>query len=482
MNRQINRVTAGLIFLLLALIANVSFIQVFDAKSLRSQPGNQRVLLTEYSRERGPILLSSTPVAQSTATKDALKFLRSYPKGAAYAPVTGFYSMVYGATGIEGRENDVLAGNDSRFFVDRLQQMFANRKPQGGAVRLTINADAQLAAFKALNGRTGAVVALDPTTGAILALVSSPSFDPNTLSSHDAKTIQETYDVLNADPNKPMLNRPLAMTLPPGSTFKLVTAAAALESGNFAADSVLPGPASLDLPQTSSSIGNWTGKACGPDDKTTLKDALAMSCNTAFAWLGMKIGANAIEEQAKKFGFESSFDVPMTAATSHFPSNLNEPQTAMSAIGQYDVRATALQMAMVAAGIANDGVVMQPYLVAQILGPDLSVLQNTSPRAVSRAMSSENAAILRYMMVNVVSHGTGSNARIAGVEVGGKTGTAENAPGESAHAWFVGLAPAQNSQVVVAVVLEHGGGATEVSGNALAAPIARAVMRAVLGR
>ena len=482
MNRQINRITAVLIFLLLALIANVSFIQVFDAKSLRNQPGNQRVLLTEYSRERGPILLSSTPLAKSTGTKDALKFLRTYPKGAAYAPITGFYSMVYGATGIEGKENDVLAGNDSRFFVDRLQQLLANRKPQGGAVRLTINADAQLAAYRALNGRTGAVVAIDPRTGAILALVSSPSFDPNTLSSHDAKTIQETYDVLNNDPKKPMLNRPLAMTLPPGSTFKLVTAAAALESGNFSADSILPGPASLQLPQTSRSIGNWTGASCGKDDKTTLNDALAMSCNTAFAWLGMQLGASAIEEQAKKFGFESSFEVPMTAATSHFPTNLDQPQTAMSAIGQFDVRATALQMAMVAAGIAHDGVVMQPYLVSQILGPDLTVLQNTTPHAISRAMSPQNAAILRSMMVNVVSHGTGSNARISGIAVGGKTGTAENAPGESAHAWFVGLAPAQDTQVVVAVVLEHGGGATEVSGNALAAPIARAVMRAVLGR
>jgi peptidoglycan glycosyltransferase len=482
MIRQINRVTAVIIFLLISLIINVSYIQVFQAKNLRSQSGNQRVILTEYSRERGPILLGSKSVAESTPTDDSLKYLREYADGSTYASVTGFYSLVYGATGIEREENDVLAGNDSRFFVDRMQQLLAGRKPKGGAIRLTIDPSAQAAAMKALNGRTGAVVAIDPKTGAILALASSPSFDPNLLSSHDAADIQKNYEALNADPNQPLLNRPLAMTLPPGSTFKLVTAAAALESGKYTAASELPGPAELALPGTDKKLGNWTGSSCGVNEKVTLQEALAVSCNTAFASLGLELGADAIDAQAKKFGFESSFDVPMTAATSHFPVNPNAPQTAMSAIGQFDVRATALQMAMVSAGIANDGVVMKPYLVGQILGPDLTVLQNTTPQAFGRAMSAANAKILRDMMVNVVSAGTGSNARIAGIAVGGKTGTAENTPGESAHAWFVGLAPAEGSSVAVAVVLEHGGGATEVSGNALAAPIAAAVMRAVLKR
>ena len=482
MIRQINRVTAVIIFLLLALIINVSYIQVFQANDLRQQAGNQRVILTEYSRERGPILLGSKALAESTPTDDALKYLREYPDGSTYASITGFYSLVYGATGIESEENDVLAGNDSRFFVDRMQQLFAGRKPKGGAIRLTIDPAAQEAAVKALKGRTGAVVAIDPKTGAIIALASSPSFDPNLLSSHDAADIQTNYEALNSDPDQPLLNRPLAMTLPPGSTFKLVTAAAALESGNYNANSELPGPAQLDLPGTDVKLGNWTGTSCGSNDKVTLQEALAVSCNTAFASLGLQLGEDALFEQAKKFGFENSFDVPMTAATSHFPVDPNKPQTAMSAIGQFDVRATALQMAMVSAGIANDGVVMKPYLVGQVLGPDLTVLQNTTPQAFGRAMSAQNAKILRDMMVNVVSSGTGSNARIAGIAVGGKTGTAENTPGEAAHAWFVGLAPAEGSSVAVAVVLEHGGGATEVSGNALAAPIAAAVMRAVIQR
>ena len=480
MIRQINRVTAVIIVLLLALIINLSYIQVFQASELRNQAGNQRVTLTEYSRERGPILLGSQTIAESTPTNDALKYLREYGDGANYASITGFYSVVYGATGIESEANDVLAGNDSRFFGDRVQQLIANREPKGGAIRLTIDPDAQVAAMKALDGRTGAVVAIDPTTGAILALASSPSFDPNLLSSHDAQDIQDNYEELNADPNQPMLNRPLAMTLPPGSTFKLVTAAAALESGNYFADSELPGPTEINLPGTDVQLGNWNGKACGTNDVTTLQAALEISCNTAFAWLGMELGADAIGEQAQKFGFESEFDVPMTAAISRYPTEMNKPQTAMSAIGQFDVRATALQMAMVAAGIANDGVVMNPFLVSQVLGPDLTVLQNTNPSAFGRAMSVENSKILRDMMVGVVTKGTASNARITGINVGGKTGTAENAPGEPAHAWFVGLAPSEQPKVAVAVVLQNGGGATEISGNALAAPIAAAVMRAVL--
>jgi len=480
MIRQINRVTAVIIFLLLALIVNISYIQVFNARELRGQPGNQRVILTEYSRERGPILLGSQSIAESTPTLDALKYLRSYPDESIFAPITGFYSVLYGATGIEDESNDVLAGNDSRFFVDRLQQLFANREPKGGAVRLTIDPVAQTAAMKALNGRTGAVVAIDPTTGAILALASSPSFDPNLLSSHDAAEIQMNYEELDANPEQPMLNRPLAMTLPPGSTFKLVTAAAALESGRYNATTQLPGPKEINLPGTDVQLGNWNDKSCGPDDITTLQQALEISCNTAFAWLGMEIGANAISDQAKKFGFESQFDVPMSAAISRFPIDPNQPQTAMSAIGQFDVRASALQMALVAAGIANDGVVMKPYLVSQLLGTDLTVLQSTNPVAFGRAMKSENAKILRDMMVGVVENGTASRARISGIAIGGKTGTAENVPGDPAHAWFVGIAPAEGAKIAIAVVLQNGGGATEVSGNALAAPIATAVMRAIL--
>ena len=480
MSRQINRVTAVLIALFLALIANLTYVQYFEAGKLREQPGNQRILLAEYSKQRGAILLSSAPIAQSVPSNDDLKYLRTYAHGSLYAAVTGYYSSVYGATGLEHQENSVLSGNDSRFFVNRLQQLFANRQPQGGAIRLTINNAAQIAAMKGLAGRTGAVVAVDPKTGAILALASSPSFDPNKLSSHDQASIQKTYTALSLNPKDPLFNRAVSMTLAPGSTFKLVTAAAALESGRYTASSSLPGPATYTLPGTSHRLNNWTYRSCGFNGKTTLDHALSISCNTAFAWLGTQLGAQAISNQAHKFGFGTSFNIPMTVATSKFPSNIDKAQTAMSAIGQFDVQVTPLQMAMVVAGIGNGGVVMKPYIVSQVLGPDLKVLDNTIPTEFSRAMSPENAAILRQMMVHVVATGTGSNARISGVAVCGKTGTAETKPGSPAHAWFVALAPATNPNVAVAVVLQNGGGAHEISGNGLAAPIARAVIQAIL--
>jgi len=325
------------------------------------------------------------------------------------------------------------------------------------------------------------VAAVDPATGAILALVQSPSFDPAKLSSHDPAAIRAYYDALLKDPRQPLLNRPLVSVDPPGSSFKLVTLAAALESGRFTKDSVIPGPAELTLPQTTHKLHNWSGAPCGPADKTTLANALNISCNTAFAWLGMTVGGDALRAQAEKFGFNSSFAVPLRSAISRFPLVLDPPTTAMSAIGQYDVRATALQMALVGAGIANGGVVMSPYLVQEIRSPDLSILQSAAPSAYSRAMTPSNAREELQMMQGVVDIGTGSNAQINGVAVAGKTGTAQTGNSAPNVAWFVGVASVDNPRVAVAVVVENAGGQAEISGNQLAAPIARDVMKAILG-
>ena len=428
----------------------------------------------DRSSSAPPPWLGRSPPTTSSSTCGC------YAKGPEYAPATGYYSIVYGATGIEKAENSVLSGSDDRFFVDRLQQLFAGRQPKGGAVALTLDAAAQQAAFRGLAGRRGAVVAIEPTTGAILALASSPSFDPNLLSSHTPSAIREAYAKYDADPAKPMLNRPLVMSLPPGSTFKLVTAAAALESGKFTPDTEIPGPATYKLPGSTRELRNWSGEACGPDGTVTLSEALAISCNTAFAWLGNQLGNEALAAQAEKFGFNNSFSVPLKAAASRYPVDADPAQTALSAIGQFDVRATALQMAMVGAGIGNNGVTMNPYLVSRILGPDLAGLEESTPSRFQQAMSAQNAMQEMAMMVNVVENGTGYNAKIPGVRVGGKTGTAQTGTNSKPHAWFVGVAPAESAKVAVAVVLENGGGAAEVSGNALAAPIARDVMEAVL--
>jgi peptidoglycan glycosyltransferase len=479
-NKQLGRLATSFIVMLVALALNLSFVQVVGANSIDSKAGNRRNLLREYSRQRGAILVAGQAVATSVATQDALTHLRTYPDGPAYASVTGFYSFLYGATGIERAENSVLSGSADTLVVDRLQQLFAGRKPRGGAVALSINPAAQEAAWKALRGRTGAVVAIEPSTGRLLAVVSSPSFDPNLLSSHNSAGIKQAYSEYLADPKQPMLNRALARTYPPGSTFKLVTAAAALASGRFNPDSVLPGPKTYRLPLTTKDLNNWSRSQCGPGGKVTLAKALAVSCNTAFAWLGNQLGAEALKAQARAFGFDFTMKVPMTAAVSRFPADPDEPQTALSAIGQFDVRATALQMAQVGAGIADHGVVMTPHLVDEVLGPDLSVLSRTTPRVFNAAMTPANAHTLLLMMEGVVANGTGSNARILGVRVAGKTGTAQTQPGTPPHAWFVGIAPVGAPKVAVAVVIENGGGAAEVSGNRLAAPVAKEVMEAVL--
>lgn len=485
MIRSIRRLSLVLGILLVALLINVTYVQVFRSDDYRARADNQRVLLDEYGRERGPILTGPEAVALSEKTKGALKWLRTYPSGAEYASVTGFYSIVYGATGLERTENDVLSGSSDLFFVDRLQQLVAGRQPRGGGVTTTIDAAVQDAAWAGLAGSQGAVFAIEPSTGRILAQVQSPSFDPNQLSSHDPQAIRAYYEKLLADPAQPLINRPIVALNPPGSTFKLVTAAAALSSGRFTMDSVLPGPAEYDLPLSSKTLRNWTGEECGPNGEITLKEALAVSCNTAFAWLGNELGADALRAQSELFGFDTAFETPLRASTSRFPEDPDEPQTAISAIGQFDVRATAMQMAMVAAGIGNNGVVMEPYLVQEIRGPDLSILRTAEPTQFRVAMSPEDARQLQEMMVAVVDTGTAGVLQgiIDGdgnlVPVGAKTGTAQTGSDRDPIAWMVAMAPATNPRIAVAVVVEAGG-QDEISGGVLAGPIARMVLEAAL--
>ncbi len=479
MSRSLNRLAVGLLVLMVALLVQLTRLQVLQADELNAMPGNQRTLLTEYSRQRGPILVDRAPIAESVETDGNLKYLRRYEAGEEFASATGFYSVVFGSTGLERAENAVLSGEDPRLFVDRMQQLFAGRQPQGGAVETTLNPSAQIAAWNGLKGVIGSVVAVEPATGRILAQVQSPSFDPNLLAGHDSKAVNEYYDALEADPAKPLLNRPIAKTNPPGSTYKVVTAAAALESGEFSADSVIPGPATYRLPGTNVDLPNWFDGPCGPDGKVTLAEALAISCNTAFAWLGNELGDDALRDQSQKFGFGESFETPQRVAASAFPEDPDPSQTAQAAIGQFDVRATALQMAMVAGGVGNRGVTMRPGIVDQTTAPDLSPLGTFEPTDFARAMTEENAAELTEMMVGVVSSGTGSSAQIPGVAVAGKTGTAQTGDGRPSIAWFIAFAPAQNPEVAVAVAVEDAG-TDEVSGNRLAGPIARAVMQAVL--
>ncbi|MCY7365487.1 MAG: penicillin-binding protein 2 [Frankiaceae bacterium] len=488
MNRPLRRVALACMVLFGLLLLNVNWVQVVKAEAYRDDPRNSRVLLRTYERERGPIAVLGQDgrrqaVAESTRTDGPLTWLRQYPGGASYAHVTGYYSLVYGRTGIERAEDDVLSGEADELFVRRLSDYVTGREPQGASVLLTLDPRAQAAAFEGLQGQRGAVVALDPRTGAVLAMVSLPSFEPARLSSFEPADIREYYAALNDATDDPLLNRAISKTYPPGSTFKVVTAAAALESGQVTPETQIPSPVLLDLPQTDSDLRNFGGSACS-GETSTLAEALRISCNTAFGALGLQLGDDVLREQAEAFGFgDNDLRVPTSVADSRFPDDANAPQTAQSAIGQFDVRVTPLQMAMVAAGIANGGEVMEPYLVREVQSPDLSVLRTADTNLLNRAVSGDVAAELTRMMELVVAEGSGRRAQIDGVRVAGKTGTAQHAPGRPPHAWFIGFAPADDPQVAVAVVVEDGGNlGSEATGGALSAPVAAAVMRAVLGR
>ena len=476
MNRSLRRVALAALVMFLALLINANVVQVGQANSLKHNALNRRTLFSEYEHRRGPIVVDGHAIALSHKTNDQYKYLRSYPGGPAYAPVTGYYSLRYGASALEQAENEILAGTSDKLFVKRLSDYFTGRTPQGGAVVLTLSDRAQQAAYNALSGKRGAVVALDPRTGAILALATAPSYDPNPLASHRNGVMRRAYNSLRDDPGSPLLDRAISQTYPPGSTFKVVTAAAALSSGRFTPSSQLPAPDKLSLPQTTHKLQNFEGEQCGGSGRISLADALRISCNTAFGGLGLRLGADALNDQASAFGFGTSLSIPMSVAPSVFPSDIPPPQVAFSAIGQYSDAVTPLQMAMVAAGVANRGVVMQPYLVAKTLAPDLSTLSVAQPRELGRAVSSRVASQLTHMMEAVVSNGTGTAARLPGVSVAGKTGTAENVPGQQTHAWFICFAPAEHPRVAVAVLVEHGG-----IGGVAAAPIARQVLQAVLG-
>jgi len=488
MNKPIRTMSIFCLLLFALLLLNVTYLQYVDAGNLNSRADNKRVRDAEFSRKRGAIVAGGQSVAESERTHDQYTYQRTYSQPQRYAQLTGYYSYIYGRSGIESSQNEILSGSDPRLFVNRVVDMLGNSQPKGGSVALTVDPKAQQAAFDGLRALgthvQGAVVALEPSTGKVLAMVSSPTYDPNRLASHDFSKVQAAWKQLNANPDRPLANRAIGDIYPPGSTFKLVTAAAALSSGQYTPDTKVKGGTRLDLPQTSTDLTNENGSGCG-GDPITLTQALEVSCNVSFGDIGLRLGDAALRAQAEKFGFDQTYLHDLNGQVkSRFPRNLDPPQTALSAIGQFDVAATPLQMAMVASGIANGGTVMRPYVVDEVRAPDLSVLDKTTPEAFrSNAVSSSVARDLTQMMIEVVDNGTGQTAQIPGIKVAGKTGTAQSSPSRPPYAWFVSFAPADNPKVAVAVLVEDAGVARNaISGSGLAAPIAKRVMQAVIGR
>jgi peptidoglycan glycosyltransferase len=487
MNRPIRALAVACLVLFLALLVNVNYVQFVQADSLNAKNGNKRVINEEFSRDRGPILVDGEPVAESVPSDDEYKYQRSYRDGKLYAPVTGYFSYIYGRGGVEYSQNPVLSGSDNRLFVSRVVDVLANKQPKGGSVETTIDPLAQQAASTGLErlGPTtrGAAIALRPSTGEILAMVSQPSYDPALLASHNFDSVERSWAKLINDKNQPMINRTTQQTLPPGSTFKLVTAAAALEKLNLEPQDMVQAGRTLTFPGITYTLGNHDNGNCG-GNRVTFERAMNVSCNVAFGALAGEVGEEALADQARAFGFGTDPLSGIPSGPSRFPTgDLEPPQLAQSGIGQFEVAATPLQMAMVAAAVGNGGEVMRPYLVKTVRAPNLRVLEETQPESLGQAMSPANASRLTQMLVSTVTKGTAASARIGGVDVAGKTGTAQSTADRPPYAWFVSYAPADNPQVAVAVVVESSDTArSEIAGGRLAGPIARAVMQAVMDR
>lgn len=495
MNAPLRRVGVVVMVLFGLLFANLNWIQAYKADEYRTSDYNGRVQVADYKRKRGNIEAGGTALATSKETTGKLKFQRTYPGGAKYAHVLGYKPVNLADTGIEQLENDFLAGTSDQLIGDRFKDMFTGDETAGGNVLLTLSKRAQDVAYDQMrnnqvDAKRGAAIAIDPRTGAVQALVSMPSFDPNPLVSHDTTAAAAEINKLEQDPDGPLKNRALSETLPPGSTFKIVVAAAALENG-VTKSTPIPAGSSYTPPTSGSPIRNAVPSIC-PEAQVTLQEAVTESCNTGFAQLGVRLGADKVKEKARQFGFEQD-DLTVgqlgegglrTAASRtgdmQNPDGSTDPAAlAQSSIGQNNVRMTPLQGAMIAGAVANGGSQMRPYLVRQLLAPDRTTSYYTAKaRELRQPVEPQVASDLRDMMVSVVTKGTGQKAAISGYTVGGKTGTAQSAPDRPDHGWFIGFALDKNGNPVsaVCVVLEQAGS----GGSAEAARIGGQIMRAAI--
>ncbi|GGQ58862.1 peptidoglycan D,D-transpeptidase FtsI family protein [Streptomyces pilosus] len=483
MNTTIRRVSVCTLLLVLALLVRATWVQFYEGRALADDDDNRRNAIETYAEPLGDIVVAGESITGSARTEGGdLAHKRTYDNGPLYAAVTGYASQAYAPTQLEGIYADLLNGTDPR--LKSVTDTVTGRRAEPGTVVTTIDPAVQKAAYEALGDKKGAAVAIDPRTGRILAVVSTPSYDPGSLT--DANTAGAAWEKLTADPDKPLTNRALRQPLPPGSTFKLVVAAAALEEGLYrSVDERTDSPDPYPLPGTVRNLTNENPDA--PCENASIRVGLQYSCNNVFAKMAVDLGEDTVRETAERFGFnDATQDVPVRAHTSVYPSDMERSQTALTGIGQFDVTATPLQMAMVSAALANGGELVAPHLVGQITDGGGDVLEDHDETAATeRIVSASTAGQLRSAMETVVEEGTGSNARIPGATVGGKTGTAQHGENNSStpYAWFTSYAESGSSDraVAVAVVVEQSDAArSEVSGNGLAAPVARATMEAAL--
>jgi penicillin-binding protein A len=479
--KQIRRLGIGMVLLYAALFVQLNVIQVLRADEYNQNPSNIRAVTRDYGRPRGQILAADGAVlAESVPDDSNFKRRRVYPEHDLFGQITGFFSFTYGSDGVEKSYNAELAGRSGGESVEDLVDLLVDEERTNDVV-LTLDKRVQQVARDALGQRQGSVVALDPRDGSILAMWGFPSYDPEPVSQTDQDAAAQARAALLADPAKPLLPRPFRETFFPGSTFKVVTAAAGLRSGTVTRDEPrYPNEREFLPPTTTRPIRNFGGGTCGGN----LIDIMRVSCNTAFARMGMDVGAEELVGAANDFGFgdEPPLDLPNVAASTiaepgFFEQNL--PLLAQTAIGQNTVRATPLQMALVAAGIANGGVVMEPHVLKEIRDDEGNVVRRHRPREWRTAVAPDVAGTVRDAMVAVVQNGSATRLAIPGVPTAGKTGTAQIGNGQS-HTWIIGFAPADAPRVAVAVIVENQSGASESTGGRVAAPIGQQVLQAAL--
>lgn len=481
MNGPMRRLATAMFGGFALLLVAATWFQVVGADRYRSDPRNARTAINLTTKERGLIVSSDGVIlAQSVRVPDNTNaFTRSYPAGEAFTTVIGYTSRLVGEEGIEEAFASDLRSRRDLTISDAIAALFG-RDLRPRTVQLTIDAGLQRAAYEALEGQQGAVVAIDPATGEVLAYVSSPSYDASVLLGSDA--VERRQELLE-DPAEPIRDRAGRELYAPGSTFKAVVAAAAFDAGLIGPETEYPDPVALELPGSTATIRNFSRVACGSGDQVSVATAFVKSCNTTFAQIALEVGAEEIGRSATGLGFGRAIDFPWQLAVASFPvRELDDDQAALaqSAIGERDVKASPLVMAMVAAGIANDGEVMEPRIVSRVFDADGNEVRATTPRTLARAMSPATSAVLRQMMERAVTQGTGSRASVPGVRVGGKTGTAER-PGGAPNVWFIGFAPADAPTIAVAVLVQNGGFAGDTAtGGSVAAPIARTVIEAWL--
>ena len=494
MNTNLRHVAFVLLGCFTLLFAQLNRIQVYEADNLRDHSANTRTILRQFDQVRASIFTSDgVLIAASidTPPDSSFSYQRTYPEGDLYAHSVGYLGFAVGADGMERSHNDILIGQTDRQQLVQLSNLLRSDAGPGTVVS-TLDHQLQLAAKEALGDRTGSVVAIDPRTGAIKALWSWPSFDPNRLSDPSGTASSAAYNELLGAEGNPLRARSFRDLSPPGSTFKLITAAAALEHGAATlTNPVFEATTGYTAPLTTHQIKNFAGRECGGD----LTNILVLSCNGPFAQLAAEsLGPAAMINQAEAAGFNSTppIDLP-SAVASTYPTDFGQqlspptaelpagtfektPVLAQTAIGQNDVQATPLQMALVMASVANGGIIPTPHLLSEIRDSSGNVLDQNNPGPWRQAMRQETAADLSQALIAAATEGSGRTAAVDGLVVGAKTGTAQQGGGQAgAHAWIVAFAGPPNSppELVVAVLVEATEGSEDQTGGRVAGPIAQ---------